>query len=125
MKSPHSNIRWLVVRNPLREPFYGIGVLHADYRTRQIASVIVSDPEGKTVPSRIINEILGDLEADGKRRWAFDLQFFCKCAPLATLAYAASFGDDPASQATEQHWRERLKEGMLPAVESETSRDEV
>jgi hypothetical protein len=100
-------------------------VLHADYRTRQIASVIVSDPEGKTVPSRIINEILGDLEADGKRRWAFDLQFFCKCAPLATLAYAASFGDDPASQATEQHWRERLKEGMLPAVESETSRDEV
>jgi hypothetical protein len=119
MKSPHSNMRWLVVRNPLREPFYGIGVLRADYRTRQIAPVIVSDPEGETVPSRIVNETLGKVEADGKRRWAFELEFFCKCAPLETVAYAARFGDDPTSQATEQHWRERSKEGMLPATEQE------
>jgi hypothetical protein len=114
-----SPTRWLVVTNPLREPFYGIGVLHADYRTRLIAPVIVADPEGKIVPSRIVHETLGEVEADGKRRWAFDLHFFCKCAPLATVAYTARFGDDPASQATEQRWRESQKEGMLPAIETE------
>jgi hypothetical protein len=111
--------RYLVVTNPLREPFSGIAVLHADYKTRHIAPVIVADPEGKIVPSRITNETLGEPEADGKRRWAFDLEFFCYCDPLATVAYAARFGDDPASKVPEEHWHSRHKEARLTAVEHE------
>ena len=117
-RSHRGGIRRLVVTNPHGEPFSGIAVLHADYRTRQIGSVIVADPEGKTVPSRIVNETLGMLEADGKRRWAFDLEFFCSCEPSATVAYAARFGDDPASVAPEKAWR-RQAGGRLVAVEHE------
>ncbi len=113
------NIRWLVVTNPSGEPFSGIAVLHADYRTRTIAPVIVADPEGKTVPSRLINETLGEPDADGKRRWAFDLEFFCYCDPKATVAYTARFGDDHASKATNERWELRNKEGWLTAVEQE------
>ncbi|MBB6052822.1 hypothetical protein [Armatimonas rosea] len=113
------SVRYLVVTNPLREPYYGLAVLHADYRTRTIAPVIVADPDGKTVPSRLVNETLGEPEADGKRRWSFDLEFFCDCDPLATVAYAARFGDDPASQVPEDQWRWRRKEGVLMAIERE------
>ncbi|WP_309720580.1 hypothetical protein [Armatimonas sp.] len=103
--------------NPSNEPFYGIAVLHADYRTRHIAPVIVSDPEGKTVPSRIVNETLGEPEADGKRRWAFDLEFFCDCGSTATVAYSARFGDDPESKSDESLWSCRIHKGVLSATE--------
>ncbi len=118
-RSNRGGIRWLVVTNPHGEPFYGIGVLHADYRTRQIAPVIVADPDGKTVPSRIVNETLGELETDGKRRWAFDLEFFCDCDSKATVAYSARFADEPLSQESVLKWIERQTGGKLSAIESE------
>jgi hypothetical protein len=114
------SVRYLVVTNPLREPFTGIAVLHADYKTRQIASVIVANPAGKTVPSRIVHEIIGEPEADGKRRWAFDLEFFCDCEPVATVAYAARFGDDPACQVPDDQWVSRHQVGLLVAIERES-----
>lgn len=112
-----SNVRWLVVSNPHDELFSGVAVLHADYRTRTISPVIVAAPDGRTVPSRIVNETLGEPEADGKRRWAFDLEFFCDCSPLATVAYAARFGDDPLSLASEGFWLARHRGGSCGAVE--------
>jgi len=114
-----SNVRWLVVSNPHDGPFSGVAVLHADYRTRMTGQVIVADPDGRTVPSRIVNETLGEPEADGKRRWAFDLEFFCYCDPLAMVAYSARFGDDPASKVLDEHWRLRRSEGLLAAIERE------
>ena len=116
---PTGEIRWLVVTNPSDEPFSGVAVLHADYRTRTIAPVIVADPEGKTVPSRLVHETIGAVEADGKRRWTFDLEFFCDCLPNATVGYTARFGEDHASKATEQLWKWRRKERVLPVVEHE------
>ncbi|WP_395088469.1 hypothetical protein [Armatimonas sp.] len=115
------SVRWLVVTNPSDEPFSGVAVLHADYRTRTIAPVIVADPQGNTVPSRITNETLGepDVEGDGKRHWVFDMEFFCECAPTLTVAYTARFGDDPTSEATEEQWVLRSKEGVSLATESE------
>jgi hypothetical protein len=113
-------VRYLVVTNPLRESFSGVAVLHADYKTRQIAPVVVAAPNGKTVPSRIINETLGEPEADGKRRWAFDLEFFCDCDPSTSVAYAARFGDDAESIVSAERWLVRAKEGLLIAIEQET-----
>ena len=109
--------------NPSGEPFSGIAVLHADYRTRQIAPVIVTDPDGNIVPSRIVRETLGESEADGKRRWAFDLEFSCGCDPSATVAYTARFGADPASKATEDVWEQRQAGGRLVATEQESPRN--
>ncbi|WP_395143357.1 hypothetical protein [Armatimonas sp.] len=114
------NVRWLVVTNPHDEPFYGIAVLHADYRTRTIAPVIVADPEGKTVPSRLVNETLGEPDTDGKRRWAFDLEFFCNCLPRSSIVYSARFGCDNTSLASEDIWENRFVTAVpLSASESE------
>lgn len=118
--TPRSNrggIRYLVVHNTSDTAFRGVAVLHADYRTRHIAPVIVTDPDRTVVPSRIVNEVLGEVESDGKRRWCFDLEFFCDCDPSAIVAYVARFGDDPASKAPEEDWHWRRKEGLLPAIE--------
>ncbi|WP_394795643.1 hypothetical protein [Armatimonas sp.] len=116
------NVRWLVVINPRDEPFSGVAVLHADYRTRTIAPVIVADPEGKTVLSRLVNETLGepDIDGEGKRRWAFDLEFFCDCGPNSTVVYSARFGSDNASLASDDSWENRHATSVpLSASESE------
>ena len=114
------SVRWLVVTNPSDEPFSGVAVLHADYRTHTIAPVIVADPDGKTVPSRLVNETLGEPDADGKRHWAFDLEFFCDCDSKATVAYSARFGSDNASLASEDSWGNRSATRVpLSASESE------
>ena len=114
------NIRWLVVTNPSDEPFCGVAVLHADYRTRTIAPVIVADPDGKVVPSRIVHERLGEPDANGKRRWIFDLAFFCACDPHSTVAYSARFGSDDGSLAFDDAWENRYTAAVpLSASESE------
>ena len=114
------SVRWLVVTNPSDESFSGVAVLHADYRTRHTALVIVADPEGKTVPSRLVKETLGEPDANGKRRWVFDLEFFCDCLPRSTVVYSARFGSDNASLTSKTVWENRSATVVpLSASESE------
>ena len=80
--------------NPSDEPFSGVAGLHADYRTRTVAPVTVGVPGRSVFPSRVVNETLSEWDGDGKRRWAFDLEFFCDCSAHSLVAYAAWFGDN-------------------------------
>ena len=123
--APTGGIRWLVVTNPSDEPFSGVAVLHADYRTRTVAPVTVGVPGRSVFPSRVVNETLSEWDGDGKRRWAFDLEFFCDCSAHSLVAYAAWFGDNALSHVSEGSWEERHQQGSLSAVESETPPDEV
>lgn len=114
-----SGTRWLWVVNADDQPFSGVAVLSADFRTRAIAPVIVSDPQGSPVPSRRTNEVVGELEDDGKRRWAFDLEFFCDCPARGEVSYPATFGASAASEVSETAWLLRQQGGVLAAMELE------
>ena len=89
---PDRPTRALLVANGSDAPFDGIAVLRADFRTREILPVTVADAGGTPVPSRIADETLGPVEADGKRRWSFALEFAARLPARTADAWAAWWG---------------------------------
>lgn len=91
---PGRPTRALLVANESDAPFDGIAVLRADFRTRALLPVTVADARGVPVPSRIVDEAVGPVEADGKRRWSFALEFAARLPARTADAWAAWWGED-------------------------------
>ena len=110
----------LVVANFGDAPFSGIAVLHADFVTRSPGlPVRVFALDGRQVPCRIARQAVGPPDEEGRRRWRFDLEFFCDLPPRTAQACGAVFasGDSPTESA--EDWDARLSGGRLVAVETE------
>ena len=111
----------LVVANFGERDFSGVAILPVDYSTRSPRlSIHLYTPEGQLVPSRVARESLEEPDADGRRRWRFDLEFFCDLPARTALAYAATFSDKEPAQEPLEVWSARLdRHEPLRAVETE------
>jgi hypothetical protein len=118
---PGTPTKALVVANFAESRFSGVAVLPVDYSTRTPQlSIRLYTPDGQPVPCRVARESLGEPDEDGRRRWRFDLEFFCDLPPRTAMAYAAVFADGVLEEASEEAWAARLAFGEpLRATETE------
>lgn len=117
----------LVVANFAEVAFSGVAVLPVDYSTRTPQlSIRLYTPNGQPVPCRIAGETLGEPDEAGRRRWRFDLEFFCDLPPRTARAYGATFADGSLEETSEEAWAARLALGArLPATETECRRGDL
>jgi hypothetical protein len=90
--NPGAITRVLVVANPHMARFQGVAQLNVDFRTRGTPPIRLETKDGETVPCRVVDETLGPVEADGKRRWRFALLFPVLVPPQSLVAVRAVWG---------------------------------
>ena len=116
---PGRPTRALIVANERDTPFDGIAFLRADFRTTVTAPVTVLAADGGLVAARVIEETLGPIEDDGRRRWRFVLEFRVTLPPHTIVGYSAFWGEPPET-VPDTHWvGPRLEATERPCVPGE------
>lgn len=117
---PGAVTRVLVVANPGEATFTGNAKLAVDFRTRATPPIRIETQDRRRIPCRIVDETLGPLDQDGKRRWTFSLLFPVDIPPRSVVAVRAVWGepDTPAALDTDQPaipaWETTCHPGIHP-----------
>jgi len=96
-EKPGAVTRVLVVANPNSERFVGMARLEVDFRTRGTPPVCLETQDEVRVPCRVVDQTLGPVEVDGKRRWRFGLLFPVDIPAKSVIAVRAVWGE-PADE---------------------------
>lgn len=93
----------LIVFNPSEESAGGVAAFCAAFRIRAEVGpqpVTVRDEEGWVVPSRIVEETVGEVWPDGRRHWTLEMHFLTSEIPArGWRAYGVSYGYAKESEA--------------------------
>lgn len=112
--------RVLVVANTGQTAFHGTARLDVDFRTRATPPVRLETKDGNPVDMRIVGETVGPVEADGKRRWTFSLDFPVDVPAQSVTGVRAVWGEPgptaefPADTETLVAWETTCHPGLHP-----------